>query len=93
LQIESAYAVGVQKTKVSGEILRWHKEEGPESMGAVEYIEMLESEIEDLKSQLEQRGRALGGRNELLEYLKSLQPQNLQASFYCQEIFSQQSGF
>jgi hypothetical protein len=78
LPIESAYAVGVQKTKVSGEILRWHKEEGPESMGAVEYIEMLESEIEDLKSQLEQRGRALGGRNELLEYLKSLQPQNLQ---------------
>jgi hypothetical protein len=78
LPIESAYAVGVQKTKVSGEILRWHKEEGPESMGAVEYIEMLESEVEDLKSQLEQRGRALGGRNELLEYLKSLQPQNLQ---------------
>jgi hypothetical protein len=78
LPIESAYAVGVQKTKVSGEVLRWHKEEGPESMGAVEYIEMLESEVEDLKSQLEQRGRALGGRNELLEYLKSLQPQNLQ---------------
>jgi len=78
LPIESTYAVGVQKTKVSGEVLRWHKEEGPESMGAVEYIEMLESEVEDLKSQLEQRGRALGGRNELLEYLKSLQPQNLQ---------------
>ncbi len=62
-------------------------------MGAVEYIEMLESEVEDLKSQLEHRGRALGGRNELLEYLKSLQPQNLQASFYCWEILLQQSGF
>ncbi|XP_024388591.1 uncharacterized protein [Physcomitrium patens] len=73
---DSRYAPGTQKSTVSGEVLRWHKdEERPESVDAVEYIELLENEVEQLRKQLELRGR---GKNELLEYLKSLQPQNLQ---------------
>lgn len=56
--------------------MRWRKdEERPERVDAVEYIELLEGEVEELRKQLEMRGR---GKNELLEYLKSLQPQNLQ---------------
>ena len=60
--------------------MRWRKdEEIPERVDAVEYIELLEAEVEELKKQLELRGR---GKNELLEYLKSLQPQNLQVNPY-----------
>ena len=60
--------------------MRWRKdEERPERVDAVEYIELLEGEVEELRKQLEMRGR---GKNELLEYLKSLQPQNLQVNRY-----------
>lgn len=60
--------------------MRWRKdEERPERVDAVEYIELLEAEVEELKKQLELTGR---GKNELLEYLKSLQPQNLQVKRY-----------
>jgi hypothetical protein len=73
---DSRYAPGTQKSAVSGEVVRWRKdEERPERVDAVEYIELLEAEVEELKKQLELRGR---GKNELMEYLKSLQPQNLQ---------------
>lgn len=75
VQSDVIYAPGTQKTRVSGDVVRWRENEGPEAMKAVEYIELLEAEVEELKKQLEQRGR---GRNDLLEYLKSLQPQNLQ---------------
>lgn len=65
--------------------MRWRKdEERPERVDAVEYIELLEAEVEELKKQLELRGR---GKNELLEYLKSLQPQNLQVN-PCPWMFS-----
>ncbi|KAL3689765.1 hypothetical protein R1sor_016074 [Riccia sorocarpa] len=74
----SVYEPGVNKSKVAGEVVRWHKEDGPEKMAAVEYIRMLESEIHELQLQLESSRVASRGRNELLEYLKSLQPQNLQ---------------
>ncbi|CAM6123055.1 unnamed protein product [Calypogeia fissa] len=72
------YEPSVNKSKVSGEVLRWHKEDGIEQVPAVEYIEMLESEIRELQQQLESQQRASRGRNELLQYLKSLEPQNLQ---------------
>ncbi|KAK1326220.1 hypothetical protein QJS10_CPA01g00281 [Acorus calamus] len=68
------YAPGTQK-KVSGEVIRWNKISGLEKMDAVKYIELLEAEIEELSQQL---GRKTSeGQNELLEYLKSLEPQNL----------------
>lgn len=47
---------------------------GPEKIDAVKYIELLEAEIEELNQQI---GRVGSGPNELLEYLKSLEPQNL----------------
>lgn len=71
------YAPGVQK-KVSGEVIRWHKETGPESMDASQYIELLEAEISQLQEQMDQNSKVANGRNELLDYLKALEPQNLQ---------------
>ncbi|KAH9305246.1 hypothetical protein KI387_009650, partial [Taxus chinensis] len=70
------YAPGTQK-KVSGEVIRWRNDSGPEKIDACKYIELLEGEIEKLQHQLE-RGKASSGQNEILEYLKSLEPQNLQ---------------
>lgn len=70
------YAPGTQK-KVSGEVIRWHNDSGPEKIDAFKYIELLEGEIDELQRQLEQR-KATTGQNEILEYLKSLEPQNLQ---------------
>jgi hypothetical protein len=68
------YAPGTQK-KVTGEVIRWNKISGAEKIDAVKYIELLEAEIEELNVQI---GRKSGyGTNELLEYLKSLEPQNL----------------
>ncbi|KAJ8772730.1 hypothetical protein K2173_027907 [Erythroxylum novogranatense] len=68
------YAPGTQKN-VSGEVIRWNDVSGPERMDAVRYIELLEAEIEELNRQV---GRtSASGPNELLEYLKSLEPQNL----------------
>lgn len=77
MQSDSRYAPGTQKTRVSGEVVRWRDSEGPERVDAVEYIELLEAEVEELRKQLELRGR---GKNDLLEYLKSLQPQNIQVT-------------
>ncbi|PKU80404.1 uncharacterized protein LOC110109425 [Dendrobium catenatum] len=68
------YAPGSQK-KVTGEVIRWNKVSGPEKMDAVKYIEYLEAEIEELNEQVKRR--SANGNNELLEYLKTLEPQNL----------------
>ncbi|XP_064961412.1 uncharacterized protein LOC103979640 isoform X3 [Musa acuminata AAA Group] len=68
------YAPGSQK-KVTGEIIRWNKITGPEKMDAMKYIEYLEREIEELNRQVARK--SANGQNELLEYLKSLEPQNL----------------
>eukprot|EP01018_Ginkgo_biloba_P019036 Gb_39508 [translate_table: standard] len=70
------YAPGIQK-QVSGEVIRWHNDSGPEKMDAVKYIELLEAEIDELQHQLERR-KASSGHNEILDYLKSLEPMNLQ---------------
>jgi hypothetical protein len=67
------YAPGTQKN-VSGEVIRWNNVSGPERIDAKKYIELLEAEIEELNHQV---GRKSNGQNELLEYLKSLEPQNL----------------
>lgn len=71
------YAPGVQK-KVSGEVIRWHNESGPEPMDASQYIELLENEIIELQDQLDRSMKVANGGNELLDFLKSLEPQNLQ---------------
>ena len=49
---DGKYAPGSQKTRVSGEVLRWHHENGSESVPASEYIEKLESENRILKQQV-----------------------------------------
>lgn len=74
LQDAPDYAPGTQKN-VSGEVIRWNNVSGPERLDAKKYIELLEVEIEELNSQLGRK--SANGQNELLEYLKSLEPQNL----------------
>lgn len=68
------YAPGTQKN-VSGEVIRWNNVSGPERMDAKRYIELLEAELEELNRQVGRK--TANGQNELLEYLKSLEPQNL----------------
>ncbi|KAG9149063.1 hypothetical protein Leryth_010662, partial [Lithospermum erythrorhizon] len=68
------YAPGTQK-KVTGEVIRWNNVSGPEKIDAVKYIELLEAEIEELNRQIERK--SANGQNDILEYLKSLEPQNL----------------
>ncbi|OMP11130.1 hypothetical protein COLO4_04004 [Corchorus olitorius] len=71
------YAPGTQKN-VSGEVIRWNNVSGPEKIDAKKYIELLEAEIEELNRQVGRK--STNGQNELLEYLKSLEPQNLKKS-------------
>ncbi|MQM11729.1 hypothetical protein Taro_044637 [Colocasia esculenta] len=71
---EADYAPGTQK-KVKGEVIRWNKVSGSERIDADKYIELLEAEVEELKHQVARK--ASNGHNDLLEYLKSLEPQNL----------------
>ena len=47
---DDAYAPGVQKSRVKGEVLRWHKERGVEALPAAEYIERLEAEVARLRA-------------------------------------------
>ncbi|GMJ10587.1 hypothetical protein like AT1G63610 [Hibiscus trionum] len=68
------YAPGTQKN-VSGEVIRWNNVSGPEKIDAKKYIELLEAEIDELNRQVGRNSAT--GPNELLEYLKSLEPQNL----------------
>ncbi|RVX15867.1 hypothetical protein CK203_005664 [Vitis vinifera] len=68
------YAPGTQKN-VSGEVIRWNNVSGLEKIDAVKYIELLEAEVEELNRQVGRK--SANGQNELLEYLKSLEPQNL----------------
>lgn len=37
---EAAYAPGTQKTRVSGEVVRWHVLNGPEAIPAADYIQV-----------------------------------------------------
>uniref|UniRef100_A0A0V0HZM2 Putative ovule protein n=1 Tax=Solanum chacoense TaxID=4108 RepID=A0A0V0HZM2_SOLCH len=68
------YASGTQK-KVTGEVIRWNNVTGPEKIDALKYIELLEAEVEELNRQMERKSG--NGYNELLEYLKTLEPQNI----------------
>ncbi|CAH8255958.1 unnamed protein product [Arabidopsis lyrata] len=71
---EEDYAPGTQKN-VSGEVIRWNNISGPEKIDAKKYIELLEAEIEELNRQVGRK--SVNQQNEILEYLKSLEPQNL----------------
>lgn len=84
VQDASEYAVGTQK-KVSGEVIKWNNVSGLEKIDALKYIELLEGEIEELKRQVARKSAA--GQNELLEYLKSLEPQNLKVTRICASLF------
>ena len=77
VQDEPDYAPGTQKN-VSGEVIRWNNVSGPERIDAKKYIELLEAEIEELNSQVGRK--SANGQNELLEYLKSLEPLNLKVN-------------
>ncbi|CAI5998951.1 unnamed protein product [Closterium sp. NIES-65] len=77
----------VQKTHVAGEVLRWDAEaERVVRVPAVDYVELLEGEVRALKRRLEEEEARLarvgagggGSGNALLEYLKGLEPQNIQ---------------
>ncbi|BAT77627.1 hypothetical protein LR48_Vigan09g037500 [Vigna angularis] len=70
----SDYAPGTQKN-VSGEVIRWNNVSGAEKIDAKKYIELLEAEIEELNRQVGRQSS--NAQNELLEYLKSLEPRNL----------------
>jgi len=72
-----AYASKAQKTRVQGEVVRWHYETGVESMPAVQYMDELEDEVIMLRGQLEDQRAEVGG-NDLLDYIKSLEPSTLE---------------
>lgn len=82
LQDVPDYAPGTQKN-VSGEVIRWNNISGPEKIDAKKYIEILEAEIEELNRQVGRQSS--NAQNELLEYLKSLEPRNLKvdSNFPC----------
>eukprot|EP00898_Chlorokybus_atmophyticus_P006632 jgi/Chlat1/6970/Chrsp52S06620 len=78
LEVVPKYAPGSQK-RVQGEVLRWSiTDDKVESMGARDYIDMLESEVAALQAQLEAARKEQTGDNPLLSYLKRLEPKNLQ---------------
>lgn len=60
---------------MTGEVIRWNNVTGPEKIDALKYIELLEAEVEELNRQMERKSGS--GYNELLEYLKTLEPQNI----------------
>ena len=87
--VGSVYAPGTQKTNVDGEVLRWNlQDEAVESIDAKEYIASLENEVVKLRKEMmvhassSNSGKVSDGSsgtgNELLNYIKSLEPQNLQ---------------
>jgi len=51
---DQGYAPGVQKSKVQGEVLRWHNEHGLERIEASMYMEQLEQQVAVLKRQVEE---------------------------------------
>ncbi|XP_074556723.1 uncharacterized protein LOC141812607 [Curcuma longa] len=71
---DSDHAPGTQKN-VTGEVIRWNNVTGPEKIDAVKYIEYLEAEIEELNRQVARKSS--NGHNELMEYLRNLEPQNI----------------
>ncbi|KAL3514856.1 hypothetical protein ACH5RR_027573 [Cinchona calisaya] len=68
------FASGSQK-KVTGEVIIWNNISGPEKLDAVKYMELLEAKIEELNCQIDRNFSH--EQNELLDYLKTLEPHNL----------------
>ena len=66
--------------RVQGEVVRWQVDAGPEVTPAVQYIEQLEREVASLREQISEQATALEllGGNEVMDYLKTLSPQQLQ---------------
>ncbi|KAF8061980.1 hypothetical protein HT031_004240 [Scenedesmus sp. PABB004] len=52
---DETYAPGVQKSRVQGDVLLWHKENGLETLDAVSYIQLLEGEVARLRQQLDRQ--------------------------------------
>jgi len=72
------YAAGVQKVGVEGKVVRWNEtHERPEHLDVEEYLARLEGEVDVLREQLTSSQRAGEGRNKILEYLKGLEPANM----------------
>ncbi|KAK9829799.1 hypothetical protein WJX72_007962 [[Myrmecia] bisecta] len=71
------YEQGSQKTRVQGEVLRWHQTAGPEAIPAAQYIESLEQQVYLLKQQVAARMYLQASGNELLNYLKCLEPHSI----------------
>ena len=74
---EEEYAEGSQQINISGEVLRWHNEKGPESVDAMKYIEQLEKELSTLREQVSMQEKANEEKNYLLKYLQRLEPGNI----------------
>jgi hypothetical protein len=75
------FAPGTQKN-VSGEVIRWNNVSPVlRQIDAKKYIELLEAEVEELNRQVGRKSE--NGQNELLEFLKSLEPQNLKVMKTC----------
>ena len=66
--------------RVQGEVVRWQVDAGPEVTPAVQYIEQLEREVASLREQISEQATALEllGGNEVMDYLKTLSPGQLQ---------------
>lgn len=69
------YAEGANKSNIQGEVTRWNHVNGPETVQASEYIEMLEKEIGVLKERLSAQEAAIKkerkGGNALMEFIHS----------------------
>ena len=76
-EADGEYAEGSQQINISGEVLRWHNENGPEKLDAMEYIAMLEREVNKLREQVSYQEKENEAKNYLLEYLQNLEPANL----------------
>lgn len=72
------YAPGTQRSGVEGQVLRWNEADGVQATDAEGYMDELEMEVERLREQVAALKRGVEGQNELLEYLKTLEPANLQ---------------
>jgi len=77
-ELARKYAEGTQKVDVTGEVLRWEEDSGVEATPAVEYIDRLETELAVMKEKLAALKRTTEGYNEVIDYMKTLEPANLQ---------------
>jgi len=62
---------------VKGDVIRWEKDSGPESVAASKYIAMLEARILELEEREERRFK-YGEAHRLVDYMKALDDKGLQ---------------